>query len=143
MATTELDIDYQRKTGQKSELFTIFAPAVGSFATRTSTLFQNQYNHGIIIIVKLANKLGTVSFTPQVQIFDEAGTAIVWWTAAAALSANGTATYVLFPGGMAGKGAGVTEASDVVMPREWKLALNYTGAGDGNEFDTEVYGMYI
>lgn len=138
-----LNIDYQRTTGQKSELFTVLATESGSFATRTAGVFQNEYNHGIVLIVKLANKAGTVTFTPQVQIQDEAGNAIVWWTAAAALAANGTATYVLFPGGMAGKGAGVTEAADVVMPREWKLALNYTGAGDGNEFDTSVYAYYI
>lgn len=138
-----LPLDYEKITAQKSDLFTILSPAAGSFATRTSSKFNTMYNHGIAIIMKLANKLGTVSFTPQVHAFDEDGNAIIWWTAAAAVSANGTTTFVLFPGGMAGKGAGVTEAADIVLPRVFDVSINYTGAGDGNEFDTEVYGMFL
>lgn len=138
-----LPLEYQRITAQKSDLFTILAPATGSNATRTAAKLSTDYNHGVAIIVKLANKAGTVSFTPTVYAYDEDGNAIVWWAAAAALSANGTLTYVLFPGGMTGKGSGVTEAADVVLPRTWGFALVYSGAGGANSFDTEVYGMYL
>lgn len=120
----------------KSQL-EVLAAELGSFATRTSAEFDLRTVQAMILTVVLANKLGTVTFTPSIQRKLKNGTWVTWWTAAAALNAAGTTAYV-FGRGATGTLAAMTEKIEMPIPMKCRFVLTVAGAGDGNEFDTYV-----
>lgn len=122
--------------------FTILATEAGSIATRTSAAFKNRGAKSLILTVVVANKAGTVTFTPIVQMELPNGAWVTIWTAAAALSANGTAVYELNRDTVA-TASGITESKVVALPLNLRVGLTYSGAGAGNSFDTTVYGELI
>ena len=63
------------------------------------------------------------------------GSWVTLWTAAAAVSANGT-PVVARGSGPAATSTSVTEAKIVPLMDTLRVVLTVTGAGDGNEFDT-------
>lgn len=135
--------DRQQQNWETTDLFTIIPPT----ALRDSDIESKQRNasaRGIVLIVKLSAEAGIAGFTPRILIKDEAGNSIIYWSAAAELTANGTATYVLYPGAMAGAGAGVTANASIVLPREWILQLDYTtGTPATDSFTVAAYGYYL
>ena len=108
-----------------------------SIATRTSADIPNSYATGLNLVVVLANKAGTVTFTPKLQGKTKSGTYYDLWVAAAALSANGTYIYQLCPVAVS-TSASVTESKIVLLPAVFRVVLTYSGAGAGNAFDTTV-----
>jgi hypothetical protein len=138
----DLRLREQEEKGHNSDIITLLSAATASDASRTSDWQDNMSASGIVLIVKLANEAGTSGFTPRIHIPDEDGTAIIYWSAAAELTANGTAVYVIYPAGTFGTaGSGVTAQVSMVIPRKWRLLLDYTTNGDG--FDTEAYFYYL
>lgn len=119
----------------KSQL-EVLASEAGSFATRTSGEFDFRQVQSMILTVVLANKLGTVTFTPSIQRKLKNGTWLTWWTAAAALSANNTGAGYMFGRGAGGTITGAVEKIESPIPSYCRFVLTVTGAGDGNEFDT-------
>ncbi len=123
---------------QRNAQYTVLELEEGSFATRNSQDYKNSYGRGLNLIVTLANKAGTVGFTPKVQGKTPAGVYYDLWTAAAELLANGVAVYQLTPEEVA-TATGVTESKIALLPAVFRVVLELTtGAGDGNEFDTLV-----
>lgn len=118
----------------KSQLVAL-AAALGSFATRESEDIELQTGTTMILTVKLANKLGTVTFTPYLERKLKNGDYGTFWTAAAALGANGTVHYAFGKDSIEAL-AYFTEVLTVPIPKTIRVGLTYTGAGDGNEFDT-------
>jgi hypothetical protein len=118
----------------KSQLV-VLPTELGSFATRTSGEFDFRKVQSMILTIVLANKAGTVTFTPAIQRKLANGTWVTWWTAAAALSANGTVGYMFGRGG-GGTITGATEKIESPIPSYCRFVLTVSGAGDGNEFDT-------
>lgn len=118
----------------KSQLVALVSEA-GSFATRTSSEFDFRDVSSLYLTVKLANEVGTGSFTPKIQRKLKNGDWVDWWTAAAALTTAGTYTYA-FGRGATGTAAAVTEKIELPIPMFCRLVLTNGGAGDGNEFDT-------
>lgn len=141
--STSAVIGQQGKDHENSELFTLIPLAAARDSDINSGKLANQSARGVVIVVKAANEAGVAGFTPVVRIFDEDGNAIVFWSGAA-ITANGTFTYVLYPGGMAGAGAGVTAQASIVLPRVWDFLLDYTtGVPGTDKFDLEAYAMYL
>lgn len=120
----------------KSQVVALASEA-GSFATRTSSALDWRQVQSAILTVVLANKAGTVTFTPSIQRQLKNGTWVTWWTAAAALSANGTVAYAFGRGAVATLAA-MTEKIEQPLPMTVRVVLTVSGAGDGNEFDTYV-----
>ena len=142
LLTDNVILDSEINRGEKTDLFTVLAAQTDSDSDRQSVDFFNKYSHGVVIVVKLNAETGAAGFTPKVQIPDNAGNNILWW-AGTELTASGVFTYVLFPGGMSDKGAGVTEEADIVMPRVWNFLLDKTTGDTDQNFDTEVYAQYL
>jgi len=138
------NMEHQQQNNQNTQLFTLISPVLAQSADVESSVQRNISARGVVIIVKLANEVGTAGYTPRIIIEDEDGNDIIYWSAAAALSANGTATYVLYPGAMAGAGAGVTANASIVIPRNWFFQMDYTTGTPGTDkFDVEAYCMYL
>jgi hypothetical protein len=116
---------------------TPLAAQADTIATRTSADIPNPYAHGLNIVVYLANKAGTVTFTPTVQGLTLTGTYYNLWVAAAALSANGTYIYQLTPIAVSNS-SGITESKIALIPAVFRIVLTYSGAGAGNSFETRV-----
>jgi hypothetical protein len=114
------------------------ATQAATAATRQSADLTNYNGRGILLHVKIANYAGAATFTPQIQWKDSDGNYVTIWTAAAALSANGDFTYLLYPGAVAGTGSALTAISGIALPRTFRLNLNYTGNGTTDKADTTV-----
>jgi len=123
----------------KHEQRILLALELQSIATRTSPDIPNPYGHGLTLVVTLANKAGTVTFTPVVQGKTPGGVYYALWTAAAALSANGTYIYQLTPIAVSNS-SGITESKIALLPVVFRIVMTYSGAGAGNAFDTTVEG---
>lgn len=118
----------------KAQLVALASEA-GSFATRTSAALNMATVSSLFLTVVLANKAGTVTFTPKIQRKLKDGTWVDYWTAASALSANGTTTYAIGRDAIEALTA-LTEVITDPVPHTIRVVLTYSGAGDGNEFDT-------
>ena len=139
------NLESQQRNYENTQLFTLIAPVLAKDVDVESSVQRNNSARGIVLIVKLANEVGVAgAYTPRIIIEDEDGNDIIYWSAAAALSAAGTAVYVLYPGAMAGAGSGVTANASIVLPRNWFLQMDYTAGTPGTDkFDVEAYGMYL
>ncbi len=105
-----------------------------SAATRTSVAISRQ-QRGMIMTVKTANEAGAASMTPSLQMKTQAGDWVTFWTAAAAITANGTFTYFFYPGTAV---VSYTEYVDTVIPHTWRLVLTYAGTPATDTIDTEA-----
>jgi len=115
-----------------------------STATRTSGDLISNKGRGMLLWVKTANEAGTASFTPSLQVKDPEGTALTVWTAAAAITANGSFLYVLSPDTLTGMGgASVTETALVSIPFFHNLVLTYSGTPANDKIDTEAWVLYF
>jgi hypothetical protein len=104
---------------------------------RTSEVLDLRNVGAMIITMILADKVGTVTFTPRLDRKLADGTYTPYWTAATAVSAAGTTVFVIGQGGIAASSAGlITEGKEFPLPAYGKLVLDYTGAGGANHFDT-------
>ena len=115
-----------------------------STATRTSEDFPAHEGRSMLLWVKTANEAGTASFTPSLQIKDPAGTALTVWTAASAITANGSFLYVLSPDALTGmNGASVTETALVGVPMFHNIVLTYSGTPANDKIDTQAWALYF
>lgn len=119
---------------------TAIAQTADSVATITGSDIPHYQDGPVRLIVTLTDKQGTVTFTPKIQIKTAAGVYVDYWTAAAALSANGTYVYEVGPAATsaANKVAGVTESVMGWIGKAYRVVMTYSGAGAGNSFDVLV-----
>lgn len=76
---------------------------------------------GILLIIDATAETGTAEVTPNIQAYDPVSAA--WytvWTAAAAISATGDFTYLLYPGATDGN---FTEVDGIPIPIWWRLSM--------------------
>lgn len=127
---------------QKHNWIEVLAEELLSTATRTSEDFTMPKSSGLILWVKTDNEAGTCSFTPSLQMKDPEGTAITLWTAASAITADGSYLYVLSPNTATGMGgAGVTETALVEVPNSWNIVMTYSGTPASDKSDTQVWAQ--
>ncbi len=86
--------------------------------------------------VKFANLAGAATFTPRLQWKDNSGNYWTIWSAAAAIAANGDKTYQLYPGAV--DIGSHPEQKQMVLPRNFRLQLVYTGNGTTDAADVTV-----
>lgn len=123
--------EYLQNTGP----FTVLVSEAGSIATRTSDPFKNKGYRALQLTVVLANKAGAATVRPSLQRKMANGTWVTYWTAAAALSANGTVTYIITPNVL--PTYTMTEAKIGPVPWENRVVLTFGGTtGAGNSYDT-------
>jgi hypothetical protein len=89
--------------------------------TTTNSSDQTNYNwHGLLLTVDVSSA-GTGSITPSIQTKDSiSGNYKTIWTAATALTANGTYVYALYPSSLGA--ASYTEVAQILVGRTWRLA---------------------
>ena len=116
------------------ELLSVLAAEVDTVATRTCKGMVSKSHRGLILLVDITNLASSPTFTPLLQVRRGASWVTIW-TAAAALSANGLAAYLLYPGTAA---ANYTEYEDMVLPMEYRIGLTYAGNGTTDNADTAV-----
>lgn len=126
----------------------LIALTANSIATVTGDLLTDlgKYGRSMILTVVLADKQGTVTFTPKIQkLLKDGSTYVDYWIAAAALSANGSYNYVIGRDAatMTGGSLGIVEARNIPLPRDFRVVLTYSGAGSGNSFDCYAEGEVI
>lgn len=137
----QLIVEGQKKEAQKTSWFEVLPAQLLSTATRTSGTFDNPYGQGMVLTVVVANEAGSCSFTPKLQSSDAYGGVITWWTAATAITANGTYNYLIYP--VTFLGTGFTETYAFSVPREWSLVLTYAGTPASDKMDTKASACYV
>lgn len=135
-----LGYEQQAKQGLNSGWFSVLANQALSTATRFSGNLFNPAATRLVIAVKLANLTGTPTFTPKILVRGPDGTSWGIWTAAVALSVNGTYIYFFGPDVVAGS---AKEAVGIPIPTEWTLQLVYAGTPASDKVDTQVDAMYL
>lgn len=103
--------------------FTVLASAA-----RTATVSKEIPNNGwrgLILCVNATAETATASVTPSLQAKNEAGEWQTIWTAAAAIEAVGTFTYLLYPGA---SGGNFTEVDGIPLPLELRLVMTHADA---------------
>lgn len=113
----------------------LLAAEVDTEANRTSGSFAKSHR-GILATVKVSNLVAAPTYTPSLQMRTQGGDWVTFWTAAAAISANGTYTYLLYPDSA---GATYTEKVDSVLPYCFRFVLTYSGTPTTDNADTEAY----
>jgi len=121
-------------TGETTPWFTILAYENDSSANRTSREIFIPQGGGLVFCVIVADKKNTPTITPSLITTDNLTNDVTLWTAAAALSANGTYTYWLGPGAATGS---LTQGASVPLARNVKVKLTISGAS----YDTTVVGF--
>lgn len=102
-------------------------------ATRTSADLTNRFCKGIRLHLNTANKDGTTAtYTPSVQVKIGAIYKTVW-TASAAVTGNGDATYLLYPGASQGSD---TEKVSIAIGKTFRVVLTVASADGDNNMDT-------
>jgi hypothetical protein len=106
-------------------------------AARTATV-QKELRplgaRGLLLVIDVDTIAATPSVTPKLVLKDNADAFnIPFWTAAAAITATGQFTYLLYPGA---SGGNVTEVDGVPIPEEVLLEMTH---GDA---DSITYGVY-
>lgn len=98
-------------------------------ASRTTTQTQadqTNYNWAGLILTVDVTAIGTGSITPKLQGKNANGVYYDVWVAAAAITANGTKVYQLYPGAT-GVGA-MTEAVALVLPAQYRVVITANNA---------------
>lgn len=118
------------------EKIELLANQADTVATRTSGGFM-AYGRGLRLRLETANKVGTTAtYEMQVQVQYPDGDFVAVWTAAATVTANGNATYVLYPG--AASAGGSTETVQVPVSGAFRVVLTVANADASNNMDTKV-----
>jgi len=104
---------------------TLLASAARTTTTNSSD--QTNFNwRGLILTIDISSA-GTGSITPSLQYKDSvSGNYKTVWTAAAALTANGTYCYGLYPGEL--NTATMTEVSNVLLTRTFRIVFTANNA---------------
>lgn len=126
----------------KREL-TLLASAARTATTVTpdQTLQDETINvRGILVIVDVTAIAATPAITLSLQGKDPvSGTYINLLTAAAALTAVGTAVYLLYPGAGAA-GAGVAQVAGFPLPSTWRVSVAH---GDADSITYSVGALLL
>lgn len=93
--------------------------------TQTGADTTNYNGVGILITVDVTSA-GTGSITPKIQGKDANGIYFDIWTAAAAITANGTKTYAIHPG--SATAGNLTEAIQQFVPRTFRIVITANNA---------------
>lgn len=120
-------------------------------AARTATVTGDaQYNNealGILLFIDVTAAAATPSVVPKIQAGFPDTTAptptITWvdyFTVAAALTATGDYTYLLYPAILASADGNMTESVNLPLPRVWRLVLTHA---DTDSFTYSVTGQYL
>jgi hypothetical protein len=117
----------------------VLAAEVDTEATRTSRQITSLTHRGLILLVDVSNELGAPTYTPSLQAKRGATWATIW-TAAAAISADGLYTYLLYPGTA---GANYTEYVDMVLPQTYRVVLTYAGTPSTDNADTAIDAEHL
>lgn len=136
-----LKVENQKHNGQKTDWFEVLTPELLSTATRTSGNFDCPYGLGLHLTVVVANEAGACSFTPKIVTTDAYGNSVTWWTAAAAITANGVYQYLIWPVSITN--SAFTEVVTFPMPGSWKLTLTYAGTPASDKMDTKASACYL
>lgn len=97
--------------------------------TTTNSADQTNYNHRGLLLTVDVSSAGTGSITPSIQVKDSiSGNYKTIWTAAAALTANGTAVYAFYPGANAIGTLTYTELVQAFVGRTWRLVMTHNNA---------------
>ena len=115
---------------------TLLAAELQSTATRTSSERTTPEHKGMLLTVPIANEAGTTTFQPVLQQKDNEGNWNTIWTAAAAIAADGTTTYLIYPGTRVAED--YTEYVDIEIPETWRVVLTYAGTPATDKMDTLV-----
>jgi hypothetical protein len=100
-------------------------------AARTAAIQSEEVKNageyrGILLIIDATALAATPGVTPNIQAYDPVSAA--WytvWTAAAAISATGDYTYLLYPGA---SGGNMTEVDAIPIPIWWRLSMTVADA---------------
>lgn len=122
-----------------NNLISVLAEEADTSANRTSGQLPLSVQRGIRLIVKIGALTTTPTFTPSVQIPDGMGGWVTIWTAAAAISAAGTTSYLLYPS--ASMGGSDTEKVNLVIGQAYRVVLTF--GGSGSAATTEVIGQEL
>jgi len=127
----------QEKLGEKGQWFTLMASASQNADVR-SDIQDAPFSHGVLLEI-IVSSASTLSVTPTLETVDDSGNVLAIWTAAAAVTADGTVTYLFYPGWTAADYDGITEGADVPLPRQWNLFIDF-GTGSAT---IEVHACYL
>lgn len=117
---------------------TALASEANTTATRNSSDITNHNGSTLRLVVVTANKAGTTAtYTPSIQWKYDGTNYVTIWTAASALTNNGSALYDFGPG-VADVGGGV-EAVEMTLPRTFRVVLTVATADGSNNMDTAAY----
>ena len=117
----------------------LLASQADTTATRNSDDQISASSRAIQILVKTANKVGTTAeYTPSLQRKNADGTYATIWTAAAALTGNGSVLYELGDFGSVTGASGVTERVALALPQNWRVVLTAASADGSHNMDTYV-----
>jgi hypothetical protein len=133
--------DYQQDYAENTDWFAVLPAELQSTATRTSGTFINKNKTGLLLTVTVANEAGACQFTPKICTLNAFGGVITLWTAAASISANGTAIYSITP--YAFTNSSFTEVATLVLPRSWYVVLTYAGTPANDKMDTKVSACLV
>jgi hypothetical protein len=120
----------------------ICVAAAAYTSTQTQADQTNPTAKGIMIVVNVTSA-GTGSITPEIDVKDPVSSAYVSiMTASAAIVANGTYTYLVYPGAAstAGTNNGLTQTSQNVLTRTWRVKVT---ANNANSVTYSVGAMLI
>lgn len=107
--------------------------------TTTNSADQTNYNaRGVVLTIDVTAIVDTPSVTPQIEAkLGSKYEAIL--TAAAAITAVGVHTYVVYPGGIAARDD-VVEVAQLPLPRTWRLTVTH---GDADSITYSAEAAYI
>jgi len=96
---------------------------------RTADALQEFTLHshkGILLVVDITIVPGVDTVSPRLQVQAGSGGYVTIWTAAAALVASGTTTYLLYPGA---SGGNFTEVDGIALAERMRLFMDHSAAG--------------
>ena len=93
--------------------------------TQTSADRVNYDGTGLLLVVDVTSA-GTGSITPKIQGKDANGVYYDLWTAAAAITTNGTKVYAIHPG--AATAGNLTETIQQLLPRVFRTVITANNA---------------
>lgn len=118
----------------------LFASAART-ATANSATQTNHQARGVAIFIDVTAAAATPSVVPKIeQSFDGGTTWLDLFVVAAALTATGDYTYLLYPGINPAADGAYTESVNLVLPRTWRLTMTHA---DADSFTYSVTAMQL
>lgn len=123
LATAQFGFDGTSWNRQRNNsALTLLTTAARTVTTNSAD--QVNYNWKGCLITVDVTVIGTGSITPSIQVKDSiSGVYITVWTAAAALTANGTKVYAFYPNNLTIGTLTYTELVNLLFGRTWRLAM--------------------